>query len=228
MQPISLIEKHFNKYLITFLLQFSSFAKRIFHMGTEYEKCMSGNPFIGSKDPQITEMILRTRRLLMQFNATDYADTKRKQELLREIFGSMGKGVHVDIDFHCEYGKHIFVGDKVIINMNCTFVDNNRIDIGNNVLIAPNVQIYTATHSIKINERMVHEWSESEEICRTYALPVKIEDGVWIGGGSIILPGVIIGQNSVIGAGSVVTHSIPANCVAVGNPCRVIKQINNE
>lgn len=75
---------------------------------------------------------------------------------------------------------------------------------------------------------MVHEWSESEEICRTYALPVKIEDGVWIGGGSIILPGVIIGQNSVIGAGSVVTHSIPANCVAVGNPCRVIKQINNE
>ena len=159
MQPISLIEKHFNKYLITFLLQFSSFAERIFYMETEYEKCMSGKPFIGSKDPQITEMILRTRRLLMQFNATDYADTKRKQELLREIFGSMGKGVHVDIDFHCEYGKHIFVGDKVIINMNCTFVDNNRIDIGNNVLIAPNVQIYTATHSIKINERMVHEWS---------------------------------------------------------------------
>ena len=102
---------------------------------------MSGKPFIGSKDPQITEMILRTRRLLMQFNATDYADTKRKQELLREIFGSMGKGVHVDIDFHCEYGKHIFVGDKVIINMNCTFVDNNRIDIGNNVLIGSNSMI---------------------------------------------------------------------------------------
>lgn len=105
MQPISLIEKHFNKYLITFLLQFSSFAKRIFHMGTEYEKCMSGKPFIGSKDPQITEMILRTRRLLMQFNATDYADTKRKQELLREIFGSMGKGVHVDIDFLVNTGN---------------------------------------------------------------------------------------------------------------------------
>ena len=113
---------------------------------------MSGKPFIGSKDPQITEMILRTRRLLMQFNATDYADIKRKQELLHELFGSMGKSVHVDIDFHCEYGKHIFVGDKVIINMNCTFVDNNRIDIGNNVLIAPNVQIYTATHSIKVNK----------------------------------------------------------------------------
>ena len=126
---------------------------------------------------------------------------------------------------HCEYGKHIFIGDKVIINMNCTFVDNNRIDIGSNVLIAPNVQIYTATHSTKVNERMVQDWAEGGEICRTYALPVRIEDGVWIGGGTIILPGVTIGRNSVIGAGSVVTRSIPANCVAAGNPCRVIKQI---
>ena len=97
---------------------------------------MAGEPFIGGKDPKIVEMILRTRRLLVQFNATDYADTERKQILLREMFGSMGKGVHVDIDFHCEYGKHIFIGDKVIINMNCTFVDNNCIDIGSNVLIA--------------------------------------------------------------------------------------------
>ena len=194
-------------------------------MKTEYEKCLAGEPFIGSRDPKIVETILRTRRLLAQFNATDYADTERKQALLREMFGSMGKGVHVDIDFHSEYGKHIFIGDKVIINMNCTFVDNNRIDIGSNVLIASNVQIYTATHSTKVNERMVQDWAEGEEICRTYALPVKIEDGVWIGGGAILLPGVTIGKNSVIGAGSVVTRSIPANCVAVGNPCRVIKQI---
>ena len=194
-------------------------------MKTEYEKCLAGEPFIGSKDPKIMEMILRTRRLLAQFNAADYADTERKQALLREMFGRMGKGAHVDIDFHCEYGKHIFIGDKVIINMNCTFVDNNRIDIGSNVLIAPNVQIYTATHSTKVNERMVQDWSEGEEICRTYALPVRVEDGVWIGGGSVLLPGVTIGRNSVIGAGSVVTRSIPENCVAVGNPCRVIKHL---
>ena len=187
-------------------------------MKTEYEKCMAGEPFIGGKDPKIVETILRTRRLLAQFNATDYADTERKQALLREMFGSMGKGVHVDIDFHCEYGKHIFIGDKVIINMNCTFVDNNRIDIGSNVLIASNVQIYTATHSTKVNERMVQDWSEGGEICYTYALPVRIV---------ILLPGVTIGRNSVIGAGSVVTRSIPANCVAVGNPCRVIKEIDN-
>lgn len=197
-------------------------------MKTEYEKCMAGEPFNGGKDPKITEMILRTRRLLMQYNATDYADTERKQALLREMLGSVGQGVHVDIDFHCECGKHIFVGDKVIINMNCTLVDNNRIDIGNNVLIASNVQIYTATHSTKVHERMVQDWEEGQDICLTYALPVKIEDGAWIGGGTIILPGVTIGRNSVIGAGSVVTRSIPANCVAVGNPCRVIKLIDNE
>ena len=194
-------------------------------MKTEYEKCLAGEPFIGSKDPKIMEMILRTRRLLAQFNAADYADTERKQALLREMFGRMGKGVHVDIDFHCEYGKHIFIGDKVIINMNCTFVDNNRIDIGSNVLIAPNVQIYTATHSTKVNERMVQDWSEGEEICRTYALPVRVEDGVWIGGGSVLLPGVTIGRNSVILPICVVTRSIPENCVAVGNPCRVIKHL---
>lgn len=86
-------------------------------MKTEYEKCLAGESFIGGKDPKIVETILRTRRLLAQFNATDYADTERKQALLREMFGSLGKGVHVDIDFHCEYGKHIFIGDKVIINM---------------------------------------------------------------------------------------------------------------
>ena len=197
-------------------------------MKTEYEKCLAGEPFIGSEDPKIMEMILRTRRLLVQFNATDYADHERRQELLREMFGSMGKGVHVDIDFHCECGKHIFIGDKVIINMNCTFVDNNRIEIGNNVLIASNVQIYTATHSVRLDERMVQNWSDGQEVCRTYALPVKIEDGVWIGGSVIILPGVTIGRNSVIGAGSVVTRSVPENCVAVGNPCRVIRQIDNE
>lgn len=196
-------------------------------MKTEYEKCLAGEPFIGSEDPKIMETILRTRRLLVQLNATDYADTERRQDLLRQIFGAMGKGVHVDIDFHCEYGKHIFIGDKVIINMNCTFVDNNRIDIGSNVLIASNVQIYTATHSTNVHERMVENWSEGQEICRTYALPVRIEDGAWIGGGAIILPGVTIGRNCVIGAGSVVTRSIPDNCVAVGNPCRVIKRIDN-
>lgn len=196
-------------------------------MKTEYQKCMAGEPFDG-KDKELAEMTLRTKRLLRKLNALDFADTVRKEEILRDMFGHLGKNVHVDIDFRCEYGKNIFIGDKVIINMNCTFVDNNRIEIGNNVLIASNVQIYTATHSTKVHERMTQNWSEGKAICNTFAQPVRIEDNVWIGGGAILLSGVTIGENSVIGAGSVVTRSIPKNCVAVGNPCRVIKYIEND
>ena len=196
-------------------------------MKTEYQKGMAGEPFDGT-DAELAAMTLRTKRLLARFNATDYADTGEREAILRELFGSMGDSVHVDIDFHCEYGRNIFIGDRVIINMNCTFVDNNIIEIGDNVLIASNVQIYTATHSTKLQERVVADWEAGEGICKTYALPVRINDGAWIGGGAIILPGVTIGKNSVIGAGSMVTRSIPDNCVAVGNPCRVIKQIDNE
>lgn len=185
---------------------------------------MAGEPFDG-KDNELAGMTLKTKRLLVKLHATDFGDTEQKQRILQEMLGSIGTNVHVDIDFRCEYGKNIFVGDKVIINMNCTFVDNNRIEIGNNVLIASNVQIYTATHSTDVHERTMQDWTEEKAICNTFALPVKIEDNVWIGGGAIILPGVVIGKNSVIGAGSVVTRSIPPNCVAVGSPCRMIKHL---
>lgn len=198
-------------------------------MKTEYEKCMAGEPFNG-KDKILAEMTVRTKRLLVRLNSTDFADIRLKEEILREMLGKLGNNVHIDIDFRCEYGKNIFIGDKVIINMNCTFVDNNRIEIGNNVLIASNVQIYTATHSTKVKERTVQDWNENsgKSFCNTFSHPVKIEDNVWIGGGTIILPNVTIGKNSVIGAGSVVTRSIPADCVAVGSPCRVIKHIQND
>lgn len=108
------------------------------------------------------------------------------------------------------------------------FVDCNKITVGNNVLIAPNVQIYTATHPIDLNERLTPvEAPEGVRYVRhTFALPVTVEDGCWIGGGVIILPGVTIGKGSVIGAGSVVATNVPANSLAVGNPCRVIRQIN--
>lgn len=196
-------------------------------MKTELEKCLAGETFNGG-DKELVAMALNAKRLLKELNNADYADVEVKKSILQKLFGKIGENVHIDIDFHCEYGKHIFVGNKVVINMNCTFVDNNIIEIGNNVLIASNVQLYTATHSTKVNERMVDKEDIGTEICRTYALPIKISDGVWIGGGAIILSGVTIGKNSVIGAGSVVTRSIPDNCVAVGNPCRVIKYIDNK
>lgn len=135
----------------------------------------------------------------------------------------------IDTPFYCDYGSNIFIGNDVIININCTFVDNRPIYIGNQVLIASNVQVYTATHPVLPQERYVSGWKDKKtDYYRTYASPVEIKDNVWIGGGSIILPGVTIGENSVIGAGSVVNRSIPANCVAVGNPCKVIRCFENE
>ena len=196
-------------------------------MKTELEKCLAGEVFNGG-DKELATMALNAKRLLKELNNTDYADVELKRNILQKLFGKIGENVHLDIDFHCEYGKHIFVGNQVVINMNCTFVDNNIIEIGNNVLIASNVQLYTATHSTKVPERIMNDEEIKTGICKTYALPIKICDGAWIGGGSIVLPGVTIGKNSVIGAGSVVTRSIPDNCVAVGNPCRVIKYIDNE
>ncbi len=193
-------------------------------MKTELQKCLDGETFRGG-DKELMEMTIRAKRLLKELQSIDYADTVAKRAIHEKLFGSIGHDVYIDLDFHCEYGKHIRIGNKVIINMNCTFVDNNIIEIGNNVLVASNVQIYTATHSTVAAERVNLESKPGEEFCRTYALPIKIEDHVWISGGAIILPGVTIGKGSVIGAGSVVTRSIPENCVAVGNPCRVIRNI---
>lgn len=196
---------------------------------TELEKCMSGENFNGGS-PELTAMTLRTKRLLARLNGTDYGDTEERDRIIREIFGSVGSNVCVDIDFHCEYGKNIHVGDDVIINMNCTFVDNNRIDIGSKVMIASDVKIYTATHSTSFMDYSDDDDATAfqKSFGRTlYAKPIRIENGVWIGGGAIILPGVTIGARSVIGAGSVVTRDIPANVVAVGNPCHVLREINN-
>ena len=122
------------------------------------------------------------------------------------------------------------MGNNVSVNMNCTFVDCNEIRIGNHVMIASNVQIYTATHPVELKERLTKEWTLEcgKHFCQTYALPVTIESGCWLGGGVIVLPGVTIGEGCVIGAGSVVTKNIPSNSLAVGNPCRVIRKINGE
>lgn len=193
-------------------------------MKTEFEKCLAGEPFDGSA-PEIAAMVVSNKRLLHRLRETDYADNDAKQQIYKQMFGSVGSDVYIDIDFRCEYGRNIHFGNEVIVNMNCTFLDNGRITIGNKVMIAPDVRIYTATHSTQLAERMPRRTHQGESICKTIARPVTIKDGVWIGGGSVILPGVTIGENSVIGAGSVVVKDIPADSIAVGNPCRVIKTI---
>ena len=189
---------------------------------------MSGE-YCNRLNPEVLEMISNTKACLARLDNPGLNDSERF-DILRTMLGSIGQRSAVGRNFLCQCGKHIFIGDKSVINDNCTMMDENHIRIGNQVLIAPNVQFYTATHPIDCNERFVENWDENsgELFFRTRSLPITVEDNVWIGGGSIILAGITIGTGSVIGAGSVVTKSIPANCVAVGNPCKVIRYVKTD
>ena len=194
---------------------------------TELEKCMAGE-YYNCHDKVFLDFKEKTRKLLKKYNSLEYGQKTEKTDILKQMFGSIGNNTSVGLPFICDYGRNIYIGDNVSINMNCTFVDCNKIIIGNNVLIASNVQLYTSTHPVELSERLVPGWTpeSGEYFCRTYALPITIGNGCWIGGGVIILPGVSIGNGSVIGAGSVVTKDIPDNSLAAGNPCRVIREIN--
>lgn len=198
------------------------------HHTSNYDRFMSGE-YCNSLNPEVLEMISNTKACLARLDSPDLEDSERSG-ILRNMLGSIGLRSSVGRNFLCQCGKHIFIGDKSVINDNCTMMDENHICIGNQVLIAPNVQFYTATHPIDYNERFVENWDENsgELFFRTRSLPITVEDNVWIGGGSIILAGITIGTGSVIGAGSVVTKSIPANCVAVGNPCKVIRYLKSD
>lgn len=191
---------------------------------TELQKSLMGEDFI-SNSPEIMELIKKARRLTNMYNRSDYDATIARRSILEELLGSLGENVAVDTPFYCDYGKNIHIGNNVIININCTMVDCNKIEIGNNTLIASNVQMYTATHPVLPNERLVKNWTpgQARPFFHISSMPIKVGQNVWIGGGAIILPGVTIGDNSVIGAGSIVNKSIPQNSVAVGSPCKVIK-----
>lgn len=194
---------------------------------TELEKCMAGEPY-DCHDKIFLEFKETARRLLSSYNALSYGQKEEKTQILGQLFARIGTNVSVGLPFLCDYGRNIFIGSNVSVNMNCTFVDCNRITIGDNVLIASNVQLYTAAHPVELAARLTPDWTpdKAEYFCRTYALPITIGDGCWLGGGVIVLPGVTISPGSVIGAGSVVTRDIPADSLAVGNPCRVIRRIN--
>lgn len=189
---------------------------------------MSKYKYIKCDSEEHIKLRIQSARLLKEYNSLEYENNTRKGELLEDLFGSIGKNVSVGINFYCDSGKNIFIGDDVIIGPNTTFIDNEKITIGSCVMLAPNVQIYTSYHPILPKERYIIDRLENDPMYfRTCADPVEIKDGAWIGGGVIILPNVTIGKNSIIGAGSVVTRSIPDNCVAVGNPCRPIRYFND-
>ena len=174
---------------------------------------LAGELYIAS-DPELVADHLRAQAILAKFNASGADEEALRLELLRELFGHFGEEAVAKPNIRCDYGYNISIGARSFINYDTVLLDCNRITIGEEVQIAPGVHIYTGTHPVDAQARR----SGLE-----YALPVVISDGVWLGGGAIVCPGVIIGENTVVGAGSVVTHSLPANVVAAGNPCRVIR-----
>lgn len=188
---------------------------------TEKEKMLAGEFYDAADNLLITRWHL-AKRLQQQYNATDSRDRQQLNALLDKLLGSYGNNVWIAAPFFVDYGENIHIGNNVEINMNCVFLDCNRITIGDNSGIGPGVHIYAVTHPVSSAERL----SKSGQFWQTFTAPVTIGNNVWIGGSSVVLPGVTIGDHVTIGAGSVVTKSIPANCLAVGNPCRVIREID--
>lgn len=197
-------------------------------MTSQPEKCLNGDLY-DAHDPIFKQYKQTANHFLRRYNDTEYNDTATRKRLLTENLGSFGHYSTIGTPFLCDFARNIFIGNKVSINMNCSLMDSNKITIDDETMIAPNVQIYTGTHPIKLQDRLNPGWqaNHQQHFVLTRALPVHIGPGCWIGGGVIILPGVSIGSGTVIGAGSIVTKDIPNNVVAVGNPCKVIHQLNN-
>lgn len=169
-------------------------------------------------DPEILKEQNHYLDLLYDFNHTRPTETDRRQALLKELFGDIGEGCYIEPPFHANWGgHHVHFGNHIYANFNFTAVDDTHIYIGDHTMIGPNVTIATAGHPI------LPELREKEY---QYNLPVHIGKNCWLGAGVIILPGITLGDNVVVGAGSIVTKDLPDNVVAVGNPCKVLRQIN--
>ena len=169
-------------------------------------------------DESVMEEQKVCRRVLQRLNTVDRSDFDEIGRIVKELLGK-SDGAFVNPPFYCDYGSHIEVGKNFFANYNCTIIDVAKVKIGDNCQMAPNVSIYTAGHPLHpVSRNSMYE----------YGISVTIGDNVWIGGNTVIMPGVHIGSNTVIGAGSVVTKDIPDWVVAVGNPCRVIRQITEE
>ncbi|WP_085543631.1 sugar O-acetyltransferase [Dethiosulfovibrio salsuginis] len=182
------------------------------------ERMLAGLPYKAWMDG-LAEERLKARKLVQQFNTSEPKDFAKRTELIGRILGKVGKNAYIEPPFRCDYGSNIEIGDDFYANYNCIILDVAKVTIGNNVMLAPNVAIYTAGHPIH---------PDSRKSGYEYGIPITIGNNVWIGGNVVVNPGVSIGHNAVIGAGSVVTRDIPDNAIAVGNPCRVVRYITEE
>ncbi|WP_437187032.1 sugar O-acetyltransferase [Planctomicrobium sp. SH668] len=185
-------------------------------MRTEREKMLTGELYHAS-DPELVQLHTDALNLLHTLNHARMDEAELKRETLCQLLGSGGDTVTIQPPFYCDYGKNIFLGKKVFFNFNCVVLDVCEVHIGDFTLFAPAVQIYAAAHPFDRELRREVEFGK----------PIFIGSDVWVGGGAIICPGVRIGSNTIIGAGSVVTRDIPDGVVAVGNPCRVLRDIND-
>jgi maltose O-acetyltransferase len=186
-------------------------------MVTEKDKMLSGEMY-DATDPQLTAERRRARDLCKALNESHDSEQELRERIIRELFGTAGDAIWIEPPFYCDYGSNITLGSKVYFNFNCVILDPAPVIIGSNVLFGPGVQVYTAAHPMNASDRRT--WRE-------FAQPVKIGSDVWVGGGAILCPGVRIGSQSVIGAGSVVTDDIPEDVFAAGNPCRLIRRLDN-
>lgn len=180
------------------------------------ERRDKGLPYIS--DDAVFEEQRVCRRILQRLNTVDRSDFEEIGRIVKELFGK-SENAFLNPPFYCDYGSHIEVGKNLFMNYNCMIIDVAKVTIGDNCMFAPNVAIYTAGHPVHpVTRNSLYE----------YGVEVTIGDNVWIGGNSVVLPGVHIGSNTVIGAGSVVTKDIPDWVIAAGNPCKVIREITEE
>lgn len=185
---------------------------------TEFEKLHSGDIYYPSGD-EIMEKQLGCLDMLYDFNSTRPTELKKRAEMLKNMFAEIGEDCYIEPPLHSNWGgKHVHFGKNVYANFNLTLVDDTHIYVGDYTMLGPNVVLATAGHPIL---------PELREKAYQFNMPIHIGRNCWLGAGVIVLPGVTIGDNTVIGAGSVVTKDIPSNCVAVGNPCRVLREIND-
>jgi maltose O-acetyltransferase len=182
---------------------------------SQRERMLAGEPYVAD-DPQLAADSLRAAQLARRFNASDPADPDAALAVLRELLGSLGEGSVIRPPLYCDYGFQTHVGARTFINFGVVLLDVARITIGDDVQVGPNVQFLTPTHPVEPEPRRAK--LEAAE-------PIVVGDNVWLGGGVIVCPGVGIGENTVVGAGAVVTRDLPANVVAVGNPARVTRRL---
>ncbi len=196
-------------------------------MKTEMEKMLAGLPY-DAGDRALQQLQCEGKNLIRDYNKLDFQDRKNQQNILHKALGSIGEQVLIAPPFHVDFGKFIRLGNGVEINMNCVFLDCNYITIGDFTLIAPNVQLYAVGHPVNAKDR----FNPNSQGAFPYALgtsaPITIGKRCWIGGSSIILQGVTIGDNVTIGAGSIVTKDIPSNSLALGTPAKVVRTLESD